>query len=356
VTSVYFLHLLAVQLVNKEMPVIFSTAMKSFIPKTGRHSLMISTLLLLTSACGSNSQQEIPLTPVVTIHAYQHKNLQTIFTEYDYSWDQLDLGVPPLILKKFPDDLPEIDSVELKKELFFKSVLPMVLLANEEIREQRDTLKEIFLYFDQNGMIDARQQEELSAINRQYQIKTDPLLDHKTRQRLLRRVDILPESLVLAQAANESGWGTSRFALQANNIFGEWTFTPGTGLIPADRPEGEIYEVRRFMNLYQSVRSYMRNLNTHRAYLSLRKEREKLRQKSLTVSGLDLSPRLDNYSTRREAYSREIEELIRSNRLEQKVARAYLRSTVSIQEIDGTESGTGLFGSMDQLQNRFKSL
>jgi len=123
--------------------------------------------------------------------------------------------------------------------------------------------------------------------------------------------------MLLAQAANESGWGSSRFAKQANNLFGEWTFTPGQGIVPKNRPAGASYEVKRFSSLYQSIRSYARNINTHWAYKGLRKRRKQMRLNGEVITGLKLAEELDLYSTRRKDYTRDIITLIRRNRLEQ---------------------------------------
>ena len=319
--------------------------------------ILVSIAIFLLTSCGTPPKQETTaLTTAKTIQAFHHNKLQLIFSTHDYSWNSLDRGVPPLILRHFPDDLHLMHSTKLKKELFFRTLLPMAMLANEEIMDQRNTLNVIFLNFDQKGEISTSQQERLSSLLKRYRIKADPLFNHKTRELLFSRVDAVPESLILAQAANESGWGTSRFVRQANNIFGEWTFTPGTGLVPEGRPKGEIYEVRRFSNLYQSVRSYLRNINTHRAYSSLRLKRQKLRKSNLSVTGVELSSGLNNYSTRRAAYSREIESMIKSNRLEQIIARTYLRSNAAVPGEETVLSPTGLLSSKELLQKKTGTL
>ena len=314
---------------------------------------IITTLFIsfAFAACGTSPKQEsTSQTPAKTVQAFHYKKLQTIFSIHEYNWGTLERGVPPLILAKFPNDLHLVHPTKLKKELFFKSMLPMAMLANEEIIGHRSTLNDIFMSFDQTGKTSPAQQEKLASLLNRYRIKSDPLSNQKTREVLFSRVDTVPESMILAQAANESGWGTSRFVRQANNIFGEWTFTPGTGIIPEGRPEGEIYEVRRFPNLYQSVRSYLRNINTHRAYASLREVRLKLRQANLAVTGVELSANLNNYSTRREEYSREIAVLIRSNRLEQTITSTYLRSDASIPGADTIIPPTGLLSSKKMMQ------
>ncbi len=328
----------------------------SFINHT-KANILISTLVFLLASCGSPPKQEsTALTSAKTVQAFHHKKLELIFTTHEYGWNSLDLGVPPLILRKFPNDLHLMHSSQLKKELFFRAMLPMAMLANEEVNDQRNSLKVIFLSFDQEGSISSAQQKQLASLLKRYRIKDDPLLNPKTRDLMLSRVDSIPESLILAQSANESGWGTSRFAREANNIFGEWTFTPGTGLVPEGRPEGEIYEVRRFSNLYQSVRSYMRNINTHRAYSSLREIRQRLRKNNLAVTGVELASGLRYYSTRRDAYSGEIESMIKSNQLEQLITRTYLRSDASVPSVAKVTPTTGLISSKEQMIKRTGTL
>jgi Bax protein len=142
---------------------------------------------------------------------------------------------------------------------------------------------------------------------------------------LLHRVDILPPSLVLAQAATESGWGTSRFAREGNNLFGQRTYRPGNGIVPANRPDGETHEVKRFGTLFESVRSYMRNLNTHLAYRELRDLRAQLRRSGRPLSGALLADGLNAYSTRSSDYITDVRAIIRANDLS-RANQAFLRA------------------------------
>lgn len=260
----------------------------------------------------------------MSISPDSREDLEDVFALNNYDLDTLEQGVPKIIIHNLPEDLKEVAAVNEKKRLFFLTLLPMVLMANEEIQAERDTLMALFASFDQGKLPTADQIERLASIQRRYKIKGDPLIDKTARDKLLARVDILPPSLVLAQAANESGWGTSRFARVANNIFGEWTFTPGTGIVPEDRPEGESYEVRKFSSIYDSLKSYMRNLNANGAYALLREMRAEMRQQDQPLRGTELAKGLLAYSTRREAYVAEIAEMIRYNQLN-KFSQANLR-------------------------------
>jgi len=134
---------------------------------------------------------------------------------------------------------------------------------------------------------------------------------------LLRRTDEIPVALVLAQAANESGWGTSRFAREGNSLFGQWTFRKSTsGLVPDSRSQDAAHRVRSFESIRASVRAYLRNLNVGHAYVELRKLRAAMRKRGEPLDPLILATGLKRYSQRGEAYVEEIKALILSNRLQ----------------------------------------
>jgi Bax protein len=127
----------------------------------------------------------------------------------------------------------------------------------------------------------------------------------------------LPVSLVLAQAANESGWGTSRFAIDGNNFFGVWCYVEGCGLKPLDRDQGARHEVKRFESIYEGVAAYIHNINTNPAYSDLRAIRMSMRSLNVPARGVQLAEGLLAYSIRGKDYVRDIQAMIRSNRLEQ---------------------------------------
>ncbi len=256
--------------------------------------------------------------------------LATTFEKHNYGWDSLEHGVPPLILTRLPQDMDRIPDVRNKKKLFFLALLPMALMLNQEITQQRQELVHILARLEDNQPLTGSQLNDLEEMRRYYRVEKDPLQGTAARRELLTRVDSLPPSLLLAQAANESGFGTSRFAQAANNLFGEWTFTPGTGLVPEGRPEGASYEVRVFPSVYESLRSYLRNINTHWAYRQLRATRTTLRTSGEQVTGIALAAGLELYSTRRGAYVDEIRTIIRHNRLNL-LAQAKLRTPLPLQ-------------------------
>jgi Bax protein len=288
---------------------------------------LIILAILLGSMCLSGCRREEPTswTPPARLTSRHerppvlrpdsHQDLESYFADKDYDWETLGKGVPPFIIKTLPSDLHRVRRTAERKRIFFLSLLPMVLIANDEVAEQRRTLQGIFRAHDEGLDLTDQQLDRLGAIQKEYEVRGDPLNNRHARRDLLRRVDIIPASLVLAQAATESAYGTSRFARRANNLFGEWTFIPGTGLIPKNRPEGASYEVRRFDSIYDSLHSYLNNINTHPAYQAFRAKRAALRAMGRPLRGVELAGGLELYSTRRQAYVRELRSIIRHNRL-----------------------------------------
>jgi Bax protein len=283
--------------------------------KTGKIFLLFSAAALLLASCTESAAPTFLGTPVRIVEPKTVVDLEDTFYRYSYDISQLNAGVPPLIFGSLPTEMSEVRSSSRKKSLFFQTLLPMVLLANKEISEERSDLLKLTKIIANNQELEEEQLHRLSTLQLRYSVTGDPTA-MKTLSKLQSRIDQVPAGLALAQAANESAWGTSRFSQLGNNLFGEWTFTPGTGIIPEGRPEGEIYEVRRFDTLYDSIRSYLRNLNTHSAYADFRKIRTEIRERGESPSGVALAEGLTNYSTRREAYIIDLQNLIRQNNLQ----------------------------------------
>jgi len=286
-------------------------------------TIYVTSLFIL---CGCDVNTTNSAQSGIHLQPSSYTELISAFDQLNYHWETLEEGVPAFTLDRFPHDMGAIYDVKLKKKLFFLSLLPMVIMQNEAILEQRNHLKNLL---NTTRPLTSEQNRWLANLCRRYQCPGDPVKDGAIRQKLLQRVDIVPIALVLAQAANESAYGTSRFAQKANNIFGQWTFTPGTGLVPSDRPAGATYEVRKFNTLADSIRSYMNNLNTHPAYQTLREKRAALRQADAPLEGKKLAEGLLNYSTRRDAYVDEIQSMIRHNRLA-KLASVKLRKEIQL--------------------------
>ena len=215
-------------------------------------------------------------------------------------------------------DFRQFEAGPERKAAFFEYMLPLVEARNAVLRERRDRLLSLEGR-DDLGWRDRRFVETLAAEYGLDMVDDDGesrpaglLIDE-----LLLRVDEIPVSLALAQAAKESGWGTSRFAREGNNFYGEWCFSPGCGIVPASRGAGKSHEVEAFESPAESVASYMRNINTHNGYKSFRQARKRQRGTAENLSGIELAEELSQYSERRGAYVGEIRQLIVANDLDE---------------------------------------
>jgi Bax protein len=216
--------------------------------------------------------------------------------------------VPRVLLVQLPGDLSTLQSVKAKKSLFIRSMLPLVLQANEKVRKDRLRLLKLMVRGSQPGEANRKW---LLALADRYDAKGDNLKDIMAELKI--RVDIVPPSLALAQGAEESGWGTSRFAIKGNAVFGQWTYKKGKGIVPDQRNEGARHEVRAFDELRGSIEAYLFNLNTHRAYKKFRNRRSDLRRVGEDPSGVELIKTLDSYSERGAAYIGTIRTIMRVN-------------------------------------------
>ncbi|MDX1590298.1 MAG: glucosaminidase domain-containing protein [Oleiphilaceae bacterium] len=207
-------------------------------------------------------------------------------------------------------DFSAYEDTDAKKDAFFSFLYPRILLANARILIQRQHLlnlagKETLTEEDLDWL---RQQSERLRVPAK--LGSDEMFEMLTR-----RLDVIPPSLIMAQAANESAWGTSRFARKGNNLFGQWCFSEGCGLVPNSRPDGASHEVAAFSSPYHSIRSYIQNLNRHQTYLALRNTREQFRQDGQPLSGPALAQGLIGYSERGAEYVKEIRSMIEFNNL-----------------------------------------
>ncbi|PTC00673.1 peptidoglycan hydrolase [Thalassospira xiamenensis] len=236
-------------------------------------------------------------------------------SESDASADTSQLTqVPEVEIKTEVPDFNEIRDVRAKKEAFFSFLMPAVKAENIRILLQREELSAIHASFQENAQLTSSQAERLQRLADMYDVDFEDNSLDDVFTLLLRRIDVVPESLVLVQAANESGWGTSRFATEGLNFFGQWCFRKGCGLVPSDRDEDGNHEVAKFASVNASVRSYLRNINTHPAYLELRQIRASYHQNGDQAAATDLTPGLLSYSERREEYIEELNAMIRVNR------------------------------------------
>ncbi|WP_127478037.1 glucosaminidase domain-containing protein [Sulfurivermis fontis] len=251
----------------------------------------------------------IPL-PELEVASAEH--METLFAGYNYHWPPQG-PLPRIAIVRFPDDIGRVE-VTRKKALFFRGLLPLVEAENAHIRAQRRYIEERFALGPlRPGTRNWNQVEKLAEL---YRVPGD-LNDPVVREILLRRVDEVPAALVLAQAANESAWGTSRFAREANNLFGLWTYKKDLGMVPAQRMEGARHYVRVFPDLRSSVRVYLFNLNIGHAYVDMRRARAALRLAGAAFDAEHLAAGLLRYSERGAEYVAEIQRMIRSNGLGQ---------------------------------------
>ncbi|MBL6863306.1 MAG: glucosaminidase domain-containing protein [Rhodospirillales bacterium] len=218
--------------------------------------------------------------------------------------------VPRIFLEKIPTDMSDIQRPKQKKEIFFKIVLPIILKANNKIITDRQRLLRIGIETNSLLGINALDKLWLAAMSDKYKTRRDDV------SQLLLRVDIIPPSIALAQAAEESGWGTSRFAIEGNALFGQWTYGVSNSLIPLGRDLGKKHRVKVFPTIFDAVKAYMHNLNTHNAYREFRKKRENLRKKNLPLFSEKLLGSLKNYSQRRDEYIKTVRSIISSNQLD----------------------------------------
>ncbi len=224
--------------------------------------------------------------------------------EYDLGRVRVQKLVKPIYFTQFPKDLDNLKSTQLKKETFIKIVLPLVVAENERILADREKLK---ILSDKKFTTDPEKQWIRQKLL-EYKVKKGNLKE------LLVRMDIIPTSIALAQAAKESGWGTSRFALEGNAIFGQWTWS-GKGIAPLDRESDKNHKILKFPILRASVKAYKNNLNTHKSYAKFRQKRSNLREKNKKISGLELTDTLNNYAQTGSEYTKILNQIIRQNRL-----------------------------------------
>ncbi|HAM48099.1 MAG TPA: hypothetical protein DCO73_10200 [Alphaproteobacteria bacterium] len=260
-------------------------------------------------------------------HASNHRQLESHFDTLGYTLTAVRQGeeVPRLFLHTIPQDLPELADYRQRKTAFIQIMLPLILAENEKILNDRRRLVALHARYAAKGQLQPDQQTWLRELADYYRLADFSAGREEDWRRLLRRVDVIPASLALAQGAIESGWGTSRFAQQGNAIFGQWSWKPGSGMVPEGRPEGAQYEIRAFQRLSISVRSYLRNLNTHRAYAALRQNRVQMRAEGTEPRGWALAGHLESYSQRGVDYIAELRKIIRINRLD-KLDKAILRA------------------------------
>mgnify|MGYP001245354024 CR=1 FL=1 len=218
-------------------------------------------------------------------------------------------SVPRLFADTLPADLKLVSEVSELKQTFFRTLLPLILKVNEEILADRVKLELLQSTLLAGQEINDVQSKWLYNLSKSYDVTPGNITE------LLNRVDAVSPALALAQAAQESGWGRSRFAIKGNALFGQRTWDKGFGMVPKRR-SGK-YEVKSFPSLIDSVRSYARNLNIHSAYRDFRLLRADMRVKNLVLNPYHLVGTLQAYSEHRDVYVQTIRKILRADRLEE---------------------------------------
>ena len=242
----------------------------------------------------------------INLVRYTTSEIDSLFEEVNYNLKDVRETklVKPIDIGLLPNEIKNISNTKKRKEMFIKIVLPLIVKENSKIRVDR---KRLFTILSKNSNTDI-EKKWLEKKYKQYGVRKNDLSTLKVR------MDEIPVSLAIAQAAKETGWGTSRFALKGNALFGQWTWS-GEGLKPKNADEGKDHKVMKFNSLQLSVRAYLRNLNTHSTYKNLRKARTELRNQNKTLDSITLSKHLDKYAETGSQYIDVLQKIIEQNNL-----------------------------------------
>ena len=242
----------------------------------------------------------------INLVRYTTSEIDSLFKEVNYNLKDVRTSklVKPIDIGLLPKEIKNIGSTKKRKDMFIKIVLPLIVKENTKIRIDR---KRLFSILNKNSNTEI-EKKWLQKKYKQYGVRQNDLYTLKVR------MDEIPVSLAIAQAAKETGWGTSRFALKGNALFGQWTWS-GDGLKPKNAEDGKDHKVMKFHSLQLSVRAYLRNLNTHSSYKNLRKVRTQLRDQNKSLDSLVLSKYLDKYAETGNQYVDVLQKIIEQNKL-----------------------------------------
>ena len=242
----------------------------------------------------------------INLVRYNTSEIDSLFKEVNYNLKNVrdTKLVKPVDIGLLPNEIKNIGSTKKRKDMFIKIILPLIVKENNRIRIDR---KRLFTILNKNSNTDI-EKIWLEKKYKQYGVRKNDLSTLKIR------MDEIPVSLAIAQAAKETGWGTSRFALKGNALFGQWTWS-GEGLKPKNAEQGKEHKVMKFHSLQLSVRAYLRNLNTHSTYRNLRKARTKFRNQNKPLDSIILSKYLDKYAETGNQYIEVLQKIIEQNNL-----------------------------------------
>jgi Bax protein len=256
---------------------------------------------------------------VRTVEIEKALDLEFFYSEIGYTLAAVrneGASVPAVDLTAFPDNWLTLDASPRRSRLFLKSILPLALIANEAIAQERARLETVQDVLNNGKPLSRRDETWLADTLQRYGLDST-VLDKGSdaaAAALLPRIDAVPVSLVLAQAAIESGWGSSRFAYEGNALFGQWTYN-GEGMVPDGGQRQGFNRVASFPDLLSSVEAYMRNLNSHEAYAAFRDLRAQQRKAGEALDGYALATKLTAYSEKGEAYVTSLQQLITQHNL-----------------------------------------
>ena len=275
----------------------------SFSKKKDTKGLSVNYTIKNTKIFETNSSD------VTVDYISESSEMIEIFNKYQFSVDNLlnNQSANLVIFSSLPTDFMDIQPIIERKRLFINTLIPIIYSENLQILNDRKKILDWWRESDGENFSRDFWPQWLFELSEKYG-SSDSNLGN-----LLMRVDIIPISLALAQSAIESGWGTSRYSREGNAVFGQYTFDESKGLKPKDRNENDEFFIKKFPNLSESVRSYLKNINTHLAYADFREERKKLRMSGENLSGYKLVNFLKDYSERRESYVKDVKEIISSN-------------------------------------------
>jgi Bax protein len=250
--------------------------------------------------------------------------IEELFKSTNYTLDDVRKNklVKPISLTLLPNEIKKIENTKKRKDLFIQIILPLVIKENNNIRLDRKKFFKIL-----NKSKNTRDENAwLNSKFKQYGVAKKDLLTLKIR------MDEVPVSMAIAQAAKETGWGTSRFAQEGNALFGQWTWS-GEGIKPTDADNNTTHKVMKFKVLQASVRAYQRNLNTHSSYKSFRGARAELRDEGKELDSMILSEHLDKYAETGKEYVRVLQQIIKQNKLSDFDDAKLLPSSIDLESL-----------------------
>jgi len=287
-------------------------------------------LLVFVVAIGCGAAEEVSSVPAVDrpeerFEFTSYEQVQSLFEKLNYTPETWQAGIREVprvyltdIVPRWRDKVSKEVSVLTKKRIFFRALAPLALRSNELIFRDRSRVADLAKKLVADGEVSGDDSEWLAKLAVRYGVVQDEqaTLDQKALDELMVRVDVVPVSLVLSQCAEESGWGTSRFAAEGNALFGQWSWS-GEGIKPEQQRAGMgDYRIAAFESPLASVMAYMMNLNTHAAYAELRARRAQMRADGKRISGWELAETLDKYSERGAAYVDSLHGIMQVNKLD----------------------------------------